>query len=114
MLFQVAVDAVIAGVELASDKPLPEGGMAGIERGVPIVIPVQKLRIFVETLGEMLLAEFFDHGGIGEVFLARALGTVVTPLEKSAYSMTTGRGTARAGSCALKLARSLRRCGDSQ
>src|SRR5260370_10696664 len=74
MLFQVAVDAVIAGVELASDKPLPERRMAGIERGVPIVIPVQKVRIFVEALGEMLLAEFFDYGGVGEGGLCNELG----------------------------------------
>src|SRR5258708_22932548 len=69
MLFQVAVDAVIAGVELAADKPLPERRMTGIERGVPIVVPVQELRILVEALGKMLLAEFFDDGGIGEISL---------------------------------------------
>ena len=36
---QVPVDAVVAGVEPAADEPLPEGRVAGVQRGVPVLVP---------------------------------------------------------------------------
>ena len=55
VLFEVAIDAVVAGVQLAADEPLPEGRIAGVERGVPVLVPVKQLGVFAKTFGEMLL-----------------------------------------------------------
>ena len=69
MLGEMSIDAVVAGVEFAADKPFPEWWIAGIQRGVPIVIPVQQFRVFAETLGEMTLGESLGDGRIVEVGL---------------------------------------------
>jgi hypothetical protein len=58
---EVAVDAVVAGVELAAYEPFPEGRIASIERGVPIGVPVEKLGVLAETFGEMLFVEARDE-----------------------------------------------------
>ena len=69
MFFEVTVDAVVADVQLAPDEPLPKGRIAGVESGVPIVVPVEELGVFVEAFREMFFAEFLDKSGIGEIGL---------------------------------------------
>jgi hypothetical protein len=38
---QMAIDAVVAGVDLTADIPFPERGIAGIERLIPPLIPIE-------------------------------------------------------------------------
>src|SRR5580698_8150848 len=59
---EMAVDAVVAGVQLSADKPFPEGRIARVESLAPGLVPVEKLRVNVETFGKMLFAEFFYEG----------------------------------------------------
>src|SRR4029077_12912496 len=70
IFFQMTVHAVVTGVELASGIPLPERGVTGIERGVPIVVPAQKVGIFTEAFGKVFFAEALINGTIGQVSLA--------------------------------------------
>src|SRR5882757_7823608 len=58
---KVPVDAVVAGVEFAADKPFPKWRIAGVQRGVPILIPMQEVGILAKTFRKILLAETFDH-----------------------------------------------------
>jgi hypothetical protein len=48
----VPVHTVVTGVQLSADKPLPERGIAGIKRGMPIVIPGEQISIFLKALRE--------------------------------------------------------------
>ena len=66
---QVAVDAVVTGVQPASDEPLPERRRAGVERRVPVGVPAQQVRVLLEALGEPLLAEPLEDGRVGRVGL---------------------------------------------
>src|ERR1019366_6523285 len=69
VLGQVPVDAVITGVELSAHEPLPEGWFAGVEHGVPALVPRQHLRVFLEAIREIRLAESFVYIGIGQIRL---------------------------------------------
>ena len=60
VLGQVAIDAVVAGVELSADEPLPERRVTGVERGVPVLIPVEQFGVFAEAFGEISFAESVD------------------------------------------------------
>src|ERR1035438_2924162 len=64
------VDAVITGVDLSAGKPLPEGGFTGVERGVPVLVPRQHLRVFLKAIREILLTESLVYIGIGQIRLA--------------------------------------------
>src|SRR6266576_3254740 len=66
---EVAVDAVVAGVEFAADEPFPEGRVARVEGLAPGFVPMQEGSVMVEALRKMLFVEFFDEGGIGEIGL---------------------------------------------
>src|SRR5262249_17950177 len=57
VLLKVPVDAIVARVDLAADKPLPERRVTGIESRFPIPIPVQKIGVLFETFGKALQAE---------------------------------------------------------
>src|ERR1700738_2185960 len=70
----MAVNAVVAGVEFASDKPFPKGRITGVERGMPILIPVQQLRIVAEAFREVLLAEALDYRWIVQLGLSDEFG----------------------------------------
>ena len=41
VLGQVAVDAVVAGIQLSADEPFPKRRMIGVQGGVPVLVPVQ-------------------------------------------------------------------------
>ena len=66
---QVAVNAVVAGVQLAAHKPLPEGRIAGVERCMPVLVPVEQVGVFFEALREVFLAETLVNGFIRHVRL---------------------------------------------
>ena len=71
---QVPVNAVEAGVYLAADEPLPARGVAGIEGGVPILVPGEKIGVFLEALGNFIQAEALVDSGVGHVGLRNELG----------------------------------------
>jgi hypothetical protein len=54
---KVPVNAVVADIELAADKPFPEGGITGIKGGMPGLVPIQKISILPETVREIIQAE---------------------------------------------------------
>src|SRR5256712_11357411 len=70
VLRQVAIDAVIGGVQLATDKPLPEGCVAGIESRVPVLVPGEEVRVLLEAFGEVLLPESIEDARITCIGLA--------------------------------------------
>jgi len=72
--FQVAVDAVVAGVQLTADEPFPERRGGGVQRGVPRLVPGQQIGIGPEALRELVLAELLDNGWVGRVGLLDELG----------------------------------------
>src|SRR5208283_4354579 len=53
----VPVDAVVAGVELATDEPAPERRIAGVQHGLPGFVPGEQVGVFGETVREILLRE---------------------------------------------------------
>ena len=71
---KVAIDAVIGDVQLATHKPLPERRMLGVQRGVPILIPMEEFRVFTETLGKVLFAKTLDGAGIVQIGLRNEAG----------------------------------------
>ena len=69
VFWKVPVDAIVAGVDFAADEPLPAGRVAGIERGVPILIPIQEIGVFLEALRKVVEAEPVINPRIGHVRL---------------------------------------------
>ena len=66
---EMAVDAVIAGIDTAADKPLPEWRRARVERDVPGPVPVEKIGIFLEAVREIVEAEPVENRFVGQVRL---------------------------------------------
>src|SRR5437870_727113 len=66
----MAVDAVVAGVQLATGEPFPERRPAGVQRRVPVAVPVQHVRVFPEALGKILLREPFQYRGVCQIRLS--------------------------------------------
>jgi hypothetical protein len=66
---QVAVDAVVAGVQPTTDKPLPKRRVCGVQRRMPVGIPREQVSVFVEALREVLLPESLEDGRVGRVGL---------------------------------------------
>ncbi len=73
VLGQVPVHAVVGGVDLAPRKPLPERRITGIERGVPVLVPAQKIGVLSKAFRKVFLTEAFDDVGIGQIRLADEL-----------------------------------------
>ena len=57
VLGKVPVNAVIAHIELAADKPFPEGSVTGIKDGMPFLVPGQKICIFCKAIREIIETE---------------------------------------------------------
>jgi hypothetical protein len=60
----VPIDAVDAGIQPAADKPLPERRVAGVEHRLPLGIPGEKIGVFLEAVGKVLLAESLEDVGV--------------------------------------------------
>src|SRR5260370_8732042 len=58
---EMAVNAVVTYLEFSADIPFPERGVAGVDRGVPVVVPAQEVAIFAEPLGKTLFPYPFVH-----------------------------------------------------
>jgi len=83
---EVPVDAVDAGVEPAPDPPLEEGRGRRVKDRVPLLVPGQKLGVFLEALREVLLGEALPDRRIVRVRdLLQALGRrdvlLLTPVD---------------------------------
>src|ERR1019366_2203778 len=59
VLVEMAVHAVVRGVDFAAHEPLPEWRITGIERRVPVLVPAQQIGVLAEALREIFLAEAF-------------------------------------------------------
>src|SRR4051812_13294926 len=68
------VDAVVATVELSTDEPFPKGSIAGVQGGMPILVPHQQIGILFKTVGEFLDAESFVNRRISQVGLTNKFG----------------------------------------
>ena len=80
---QVTIDAVVAGVEPAADKPFPEWRVAAVQRGVPVLVPAQQVGVLPKALREVLLAEPLQDRRVVRVGLAdkpgRGLDVLLLP-----------------------------------
>ena len=70
VLGEVPVHAVVRGVDLAAHEPLPERRIAGVKRGVPVLVPAQQIGVLPEALREILLTEALEDARIGQIRLA--------------------------------------------
>jgi hypothetical protein len=69
VLGQVAVHAVVAGVQLAADEPLPERRLAGVQRGVPVLVPAQHVGVGPEAFRVVVFAEPLENIRVSSVGL---------------------------------------------
>jgi hypothetical protein len=99
VLGEVAVDAVEARVELAADEPLPEGSVARVQGRVPVLVPGEKVRVFLEALGEVLFCEPLEDGGVVGVGLADEPGRWVEVLLFLPVDCDLGLGNLDLGRC---------------
>ena len=67
---QMAIDTVVGGVQPATNKPLPERCVTGVEGGVPVLIPGQEIRVLLETFREVLLLEPVEDARVARIGLA--------------------------------------------
>ncbi len=82
---QVAVDAVVAGVDLAALEPFVAGCVAGIKNLIPVFVPGQQIGIFFETVGKIFQAEpvvnaFVSHVRLGDEFRGRIIVSLLLPV----------------------------------
>src|SRR6266550_865265 len=70
---QVAIDAVVRSVEPTADEPLPKRRVARVQRRVPIVIPREHIRVFLEALRKVLLTEPFKDTRVACICLPNKL-----------------------------------------
>ena len=66
---QVPVHTVVAGIDASAHKPLKAGRIAAVQRGVPLLVPVQQVRIFFKTFREVIQAEALKDGAVRQVGL---------------------------------------------
>ncbi len=74
VLGQMAVNAVVANIELAPYEPLPARRITGVKCGVPVPVPTQQIGVVAKALREILFAEAFVDAGIGQIGLAYKFG----------------------------------------
>src|SRR5207245_6519885 len=70
VLRQVPIDTVVGGVQPPTDKPLPEGCVAGVEGGVPVLLPGEEIRVLLEAFREVLLLEPVENSRVAGIGLA--------------------------------------------
>ncbi len=70
VLIEVPVHAIVRGVDLAAHEPFPERRIAGVEGGVPVLVPAQQVGVLSEAFRKIFLAEAFVDVGIGQICLA--------------------------------------------
>ncbi len=88
VLRQVAVDAVVTGVDPAADIPPPERGVAGIERFVPGLVPIEESGVLVEAFGEFIEREplidvLVGQIGLGDKLWRRVIFFLFLPMDRN-------------------------------
>src|SRR5437763_7872765 len=71
--FQVAIDAIVTGVELTADKPFPKRRVTGIQRRMPKVVPGKQICVFLEAFRKVLLTKTFKNTRIACICLSNKL-----------------------------------------
>src|SRR6266849_2351629 len=66
---EMAIDAVVTGVDSAADEPSPERRIARVERHVPGLVPVEKIGVLLEAVREVIETESFKDRLVGQVGL---------------------------------------------
>ena len=89
---QMAVHAVVTGVQATADEPLPERGVARVQRRVPVAVPAEQVGVLLEALREPLLAEAVPDGRIRGVGLADEPGRRVEVLLLAPVDRDLGLG----------------------
>jgi hypothetical protein len=69
VLGEMAIDAVVTGVDSATDEPPPERRIARVERDVPGLVPVEKIGVLFEAVREVVETESFEDGFVSQVGL---------------------------------------------
>ena len=70
VLGEVAIDAVVGGIEFAADEPFPEGRAGSVERFAPPLVPMEKVGVAVKTLGKVFFGELFYERCVDEIGLS--------------------------------------------
>src|SRR6516164_11419663 len=66
----MAINAVVTGIEPTADKPFPEGRMASVQRDVPILVPVEEIRVLLKALRKVVEAEAVEDSRVLQVGLS--------------------------------------------
>ena len=75
VLCQMPIHAIVAGIDLAAFEPFPARRIAGVQDCIPVLIPVEHIGVFLETVREIFQAEPVKHTrichvGLGNKFCA--------------------------------------------
>ena len=73
VLLEMPVDAVVAGIQLATDKPLPARRIAGVKHCMPVLIPVQQFGVCFKALGKIVQAEPLIYPRVSHIGLSNKL-----------------------------------------
>jgi len=60
---EMAVNAIVAGVEFPADEPFPERRIGSVEGFAPGLVPIEETGVMVEAFGEIFFAEFLTKAG---------------------------------------------------
>jgi hypothetical protein len=87
VLGEMAIDAIVTGVDPAADEPSPERWVARVERDVPGPVPVEKIGILLEAVREVVETESFKDAFLGQVgpgneFLRRVNVVLFLPMDR--------------------------------
>ena len=69
VLRKLAIHAVVARVDLATDEPTPERRMARIECRLPVLVPIKEVRELLEALGELLEGKAREDARVRQIGL---------------------------------------------
>jgi len=65
VLGEMAIDAIITGIDPAADKPSPERRIARVEREVPDPGPVEKIGVLLEAVRKVVETETLKDRFVG-------------------------------------------------
>ena len=70
VLFQVPVDAVVAGVQPPPDEPVEERRVGIVQRRMPVLVPRQEVGVLDETVRKLVRREAVEYPRIGQIRLS--------------------------------------------
>ncbi len=69
VLVEMPIDAIKAGIDLATDKPLPARSFARVECRMPVLVPGEEISVFLVALWEIVKAKPIKNFGIRHIRL---------------------------------------------